>query len=153
MNFELFDFSVADIGTKPLRSGLKEFALQEGSDSKIAKAFLKASLPQGLESHLRTYVTKTLTPLAVRSSSLLEDARYQAYAGLYNTYMLPNDHPDPEQRLNHLLQAVKLVYASTYFEAPKSFSKRVGHSVHQEKMAVPAHRSFRPKAICWAESL
>ncbi len=118
------------------QGGLKDYALQEVSDSNIAEAFLKTPLPQEMESRLRTYVAKTLTPLAVRSSSLLEDARYQAYAGLYNTYMLPNDHPDPEQRLKHLMQAVKLIYASTYFEAPKSFSRRVGHSVHREKMAV-----------------
>ncbi|MEJ2040894.1 MAG: PEP/pyruvate-binding domain-containing protein, partial [Desulfosarcinaceae bacterium] len=73
---------------------------------------------------------------AVRSSSLLEDAQHHAYAGLYQTYMLPNDAPDLEQRLEHLLQAVKLVYASTYFQGPRAYARRVGHRTEEEKMAV-----------------
>ena len=75
-------------------------------------------------------------PLAIRSSSLLEDAQFRAYAGLYRTYMITNDCPDLEQRLKHLVHAIKLVYASTYYEGPKAFSKRVGHRTEEEQMAV-----------------
>ena len=72
----------------------------------------------------------------MRSSSLLEDAQFRAYAGLYRTYMLPNDHPDLEVRLAQLINAIKLVYASTYFQSPKAFSRRVGQRTEEEKMAV-----------------
>ena len=72
----------------------------------------------------------------MRSSSLLEDAQFRAYAGLYRTYMLPNDHPDLDTRLAQLVNAIKLVYASTYFQSPKAFSRRVGQRTEEEKMAV-----------------
>ena len=68
--------------------------------------------------------------------SLLEDAQFRAYAGLYRTYMLPNDDPGLDTRLEQLINAIKLVYASTYFQGPKAFSKRVGHRTEEEKMAV-----------------
>jgi hypothetical protein len=105
-------------------------------DEQIANAFLQAAFPQWIENDLRAYLEKARYPLAIRSSSLLEDAQFRAYAGLYRTYMLPNDHPDIEERLAHLIQAIKLVYASTYFQAPKSFSRRVGHRTEEEQMAV-----------------
>jgi hypothetical protein len=75
-------------------------------------------------------------PLAVRSSSLLEDAQFRAYAGLYKTYMLANDHEDLQCRLDQLIDAIKMVYASTYFQAPRAFSRRVGNRIEEEKMAV-----------------
>jgi hypothetical protein len=62
-------------------------------------------------------------PLAIRSSSLLEDAQFSAYAGLYRTYMITNDCPDLELRLNHLIHAIKLVYASTYYKGPQGLFK------------------------------
>jgi hypothetical protein len=66
----------------------------------------------------------------------LEDAQFRAYAGLYRTYMLPNDNPDLEIRLGQLIHAIKLVYASTYFQGPKAFSRRIGHRTEEERMAV-----------------
>jgi hypothetical protein len=75
-------------------------------------------------------------PLAVRSSSLLEDAQFQPFAGIYKTFMLPNNHPDPAIRLERLVMAVKLVYASTYFDSPKSYAQSTYHRLEDEKMAV-----------------
>ena len=88
------------------------------------------------KSDLRAYLEQVCYPLAVRSSGLLEDAQFEAYAGLYRTYMLPNNHPDIEQRLAQLIYAIKLVYASTFFQAPKAFSRRVGRRTEEERMAV-----------------
>jgi hypothetical protein len=72
----------------------------------------------------------------VRSSSLLEDAQFQPFAGIYRTVMLPNNHPEPGVRLERLVSAVKLVYASTYFESPKAFARSTSHRIEEEKMAV-----------------
>ena len=105
-------------------------------DEEVAQIFLQSTFPQWLSELLHAYLLKIKYPLAIRSSSLLEDAQYRTYAGLYRTYMLPNDHPDLEERLRQLIAAIKLVYASTYFNGPKAFSKRVGHRTEEEKMAV-----------------
>ncbi len=105
-------------------------------DEEIATAFLESDFPEWVVDSLRGYMAKVDYPLAIRSSSLLEDAQFRAYAGLYKTYMLSNDSPELETRLTHLLEAIKLVYASSYFQAPKAFSKRVGHRTEEEKMAV-----------------
>jgi DNA-binding NarL/FixJ family response regulator len=115
---------------------LRELAKSAAPDVEIAEAFRAASFPQWMAEDLKLYLDRIKYPLAVRSSSLLEDAQFRAYAGLYRTYMLPNDHPDLETRLEQLISAIKLVYASTYFQDPKAFSKRVGHRTEEEKMAV-----------------
>jgi hypothetical protein len=70
----------------------------------------------------------------------LEDAQFKAYAGLYKTYMLSNDYPDLDRRVRQLIDAIKLVYASTFFKAPRDFAKRVGHRIEEEKMAVIIQR-------------
>ncbi|MFH1138509.1 MAG: PEP/pyruvate-binding domain-containing protein [Pseudomonadota bacterium] len=115
---------------------LKELAKNEAPDAEIARRFAETPFPERITAQLRDYLSAVSYPLAVRSSGLLEDARYRAYAGLYRTYMIPNDHPDLETRLAHLISAVKLVYASTYFLGPKRFSRRVGQRTEEEKMAV-----------------
>jgi hypothetical protein len=107
-------------------NGLRELAKSDAPDEEIAEAFGNASFPQWIAEDLKIYLNRIKYPLAIRSSSLLEDAQFRAYAGLYRTYMLPNDHPDLEIRLEQLISAIKLVYASTYFRDPKAFSKRVG---------------------------
>jgi len=76
----------------------------------------------------------------VRSSSLLEDAQFQPFAGIYKTIMLPNNHPDPAVRLERLVTAIKLVYASTYFASPKSYAQSTYHRLEDEKMAVVIQR-------------
>lgn len=119
---------------------LKALARAHLSDEHIAERFLAGAFPEEIKHKLRAYLSHIRHPLAVRSSSLLEDARFRAYAGLYKTIMLSNDHPDMECRLNQLIDAIKLVYASTYFQNPKAFSKRVGHRIEEEKMAVIIHK-------------
>ena len=106
---------------------LKEHSKSGAPDKEIAEKFLAADFPQWIADDLRAYLEKIHYPLAIRSSSLLEDAQFRAYAGLYRTYMLPNDDLDLEIRLSQLIHAIKLVYASTYFQGPKAFSHRIGH--------------------------
>jgi len=117
-------------------NNLKNLAKSDARDEEIAEAFKNANFPQWIADELEHYLERISYPLAVRSSSLLEDAQFHAYAGLYRTYMLPNNHPDLTVRLDQLINAIKLVYASTYFRDPKAFSKRVGHRTEEEKMAV-----------------
>lgn len=115
---------------------LKSLSKSNFNDAEIADIFLKAPLPQWILKKLKAFLGQVSYPLAVRSSGLLEDAQTRAYAGLYSTYMLPNDDPILQHRLEHLCQAIKLVYASTYYEDPKRFAQRVGHRTEEEKMAV-----------------
>ncbi len=128
-----FDAFVAD-------NDLKRFATHDAPDEAVADAFRRAAFPQPIADDLRACLARVTYPLAVRSSSLLEDAKFRAYAGLYRTYMLPNDHPSLDVRLRQLIAAIKLVYASTYFQSPKAFSRRVGHRTEEEKMAVIVQR-------------
>jgi hypothetical protein len=130
---EGFDAFVAE-------NDLKRFATRDAPDEAVVEAFRGATFPQAIADDLRAYLARVSYPLAVRSSSLLEDAKFRAYAGLYRTYMLPNDHPSLDVRLKQLIAAIKLVYASTYFQSPKAFSKRVGHRTEEEKMAVIVQR-------------
>jgi CheY-like chemotaxis protein len=121
-------------------NGLRYLSEADLPDEKIADCFINARFPLWIEEKLRDYLTQVHYPLAVRSSSLLEDAQFRAYAGLYRTYMITNDCPDLQLRLNHLIHAIKLVYASTYYKGPKAFSKRVGHRTEEEQMAVIVQR-------------
>ncbi|MBI9111561.1 PEP/pyruvate-binding domain-containing protein [Maridesulfovibrio ferrireducens] len=105
-------------------------------DKQVAQLFSDAFFPGWIEAQLWAYLKEVKYPLSVRSSSLLEDAQYQAYAGLYSTYMIPNDNGDLEKRLEQLVGAIKLVWASTYYRAPKSFSQRVNQRTDEEKMGV-----------------
>ena len=115
-------------------------AEEDLSDREISTRFLWGVFPKAAKNDLRAFLSQVRYPLAVRSSSLLEDAQFQAYAGLYRTYMLPNEHPNLEKRLEHLVYAIKLVYASTYFRGPKAFSRRIGRRIEDEKMAVIVQR-------------
>ena len=119
---------------------LKHFATRGEADEKVAEAFGRAVFPPAVADQLRAYLGRITYPLAVRSSSLLEDAKVRAYAGLYRTCMLPNDHPSLDVRFRQLIEAIKLIYASTYFQNPKAFSHRVGHRSEEEKMAVIIQR-------------
>jgi hypothetical protein len=105
-------------------------------DKEIVECFQKAHFPEDIAEDLRAYLAQVHYPLAIRSSGLLEDAQFRAYACLYSTYLIPNHHPDLEARLAHLIAAIKGVYASTYFREAKGFARRVGHRTEDEKMAV-----------------
>lgn len=117
-------------------NNLTSLIKQDLGNEIIADRFLQGSFPGELRHKLKTFLKYVRHPIAVRSSSLLEDAKFRAYAGLYKTYMLPNNSPDLEYRLEHLIHSIKLVYASTYYREPKAFSRRVGNRVEEEEMAV-----------------
>ena len=118
------------------RNNLQHFAAEEVQDQKIADAFLKAEMPDWLAKELAFYLSQVKVPLSIRSSSALEDLQFQPYAGLYQTYMIPNNHPDPSVRLKQLTNAIKLVYASTYYESPKAFGRHTSSRPQEEAMAV-----------------
>lgn len=126
---EAFDAFLAD-------NELKGLWKKNWSDERIVAKFLASRLPIWLLHYLEAYLSKVHYPLAIRSSSLLEDSQFQPYAGLYRTYMIPNNHPEPAVRLEQLMRAVKLVYASTYLEAPRAFARSTSHRMEEEKMAV-----------------
>ncbi len=106
------------------------------TDAAIADRFTAAPLPASVVDDLDAYLARVDRPLAVRSSSLLEDSLSRPYAGIYKTYMLPNDHQDRRVRLEELMTAVKLIYASTFFEEPRAFAARTQQKPDEEKMAV-----------------
>ena len=115
---------------------LRELGKVDLPDDDIADRFLDTPFPADVTDALRAFLQSADYPLAVRSSGLLEDAQNRAYAGLYRTYMIPNDHPQLEVRLANLVKAIKLVYASTYCRGPKAFARRVGLRTEEERMAV-----------------
>jgi CheY-like chemotaxis protein len=119
-----------------LSNHLQYVAKTDLSDCEIAAIFLRAQMPEWLVSNLEAFLSQVSYPLSIRSSSLLEDAHFQPYAGLYQTYMIPNNHPDPAVRLSQLIDAIKLVYASTYYEDPKSFTRHSVSQPQEEAMAV-----------------
>lgn len=104
-------------------------------DHRIAAAFQAADLPVELVGDLWALVAQVHTPLAVRSSSLLEDALNQPFAGVYATKMTPNNQPDTETRFHRLVEAVKLVYASTFFDSARQY-RRVAATGGEDRMAV-----------------
>ena len=117
-------------------NNLFEVALGVHEDETIAGAFLRARFPEEAYQSIRNYLENVDYPLAVRSSSLLEDSQHQPFAGIYTSHMIPNNHPDDSLRLKQLLHAVKLVYASTFFQAAKSYISSTQNRIEEEKMAV-----------------
>ena len=105
-----------------------------------SERFLRRSLPGEMLQSARRLPGVARYPLAVRSSSLLEDSQYQPLAGVYETYMLPNNHPDPAVRLQQLIRAVKRVYASTFLTYAKNYFKVTPYRLEEEKMAVIVQR-------------
>ena len=117
-------------------NGLLELALHGDDDSEIERRFLAASFPIALLDSLLAFLEGVHYPLAVRSSSLLEDSQYQPFSGVYETFMLANRHPDIQVRLEQLLEAIKLVYASTFSQHAKAYVRRTPYRLEEEKMAV-----------------
>jgi len=105
-------------------------------DEQIVDAFQRAELPAQLVLDLRAFVAQIRVPLAVRSSSLLEDAMDEPLAGVYATKMIPNNQSDPEDRLRKLSDAIKYVYASTFLGKAAACLAATGHRSGDEKMAV-----------------
>jgi len=118
------------------RNGLYEIAYSDDPDDRIAHAFQNAELPAELVGDLWALISAVHTPLAVRSSSMLEDAMYEPFAGVYATKMIPNNQHDIDQRFHKLVEAIKFVYASIYFKSAKDYIRVTGKSITNEKMAV-----------------
>ncbi len=105
-------------------------------DDLIAHAFQNTHLPVQLVGDVRALVQQVHTPLAVRSSSMLEDAMFEPFASVYGTKMIPNNQSDVDSRFRKLVEAIKYVYASTFFRAAGNYMKATHHSTLDEKMAV-----------------
>jgi hypothetical protein len=118
------------------RNQLDEAAFSNMPDDRIANAFQRADMPFEVLGELRGLIDSTTTPLAVRSSGLLEDITHRPFAGVYLTKMIPNNQPDPDTRFRKLIEAIKFVWASTYFKIALDYCRATGLSIRDEKMAV-----------------
>jgi hypothetical protein len=116
-------------------NGLYQIALSDASDETILHAFLHAKLPDRLVEDFFAFFDVVHAPLAIRSSSLLEDSHYQPFAGIYSTYMIPYLE-DKYERLRMLSDAIKGVYASVYYRDSKAYMQATRNVIDQEKMAV-----------------
>ncbi|MCI0617236.1 PEP/pyruvate-binding domain-containing protein, partial [bacterium] len=106
------------------------------SDGEIARAFQNGQLPPEILGDLRALTQQVKVPLAIRSSSLMEDALHQPFAGVYGTKMIPNNQPSADIRFQKLTEAIKFVYASTFFKRAQNYLKALDQSSVTEKMAV-----------------
>ncbi len=122
------------------RNRLRGFALDSSDPDEIENRFVAAELSADISGDLAALLSTMRHPLAVRSSSLLEDSQYQPFAGIYDTFMLPNDHPRADVRLRQLLTAIKRVYASTFSPAAKRYFTDGPYRLEEEKMAVVLQR-------------
>lgn len=120
---------------------LEYLAFTEVDDLEITRKFVDSeNYPAEIISKLRNFLEITQSPLAVRSSSLLEDSQFLPFAGVYETYMIPNSNPDLDVRLDELLQSIKSVYASTFHKKAKDYIKSTSYGLEEEKMAVVIQR-------------
>jgi hypothetical protein len=126
---DLFDLFVR-------HNGLDALLRSDEPDEAIARAFQAAELPSIVVGDLRALAESYREPIAVRSSSLLEDDLRHPFAGVYETKMLPNQAPSADARFRQLVEAIKLVYASTYFHGARSYARSAGRAITEEKMAV-----------------
>jgi len=118
------------------QNNLYEIAYSDKRDELIAHAFQKAELPVQLVGDIRALLMSIRTPLAVRSSSMLEDKMFEPFASVYETKMIPNNLPDIDARFRKLVEAIKFIYASTFFKGAKNYMKVTHNHTRDEKMAV-----------------
>ncbi len=118
------------------KNNLLEYALGDRSDNEIARTFVNAKMPKDIVSDLKAFLDVVDHPLAIRSSSLLEDSHYQPFAGIFDTHMLPNCHKDRDVRLERLEMAIKYIFASIFFKNSKNYIEATSNRVEEEKMAV-----------------
>ncbi len=118
-----------------LENGLQYVINSDASDAEILSEFVSSNLPGDLADALRSFIRVVHTPLAVRSSSKLEDSYYQPFAGVYSTYMIPSVENE-DQMLRLLAKAIKSVYASVYFAASKGYITATANVISEEKMAI-----------------
>ena len=126
---DLFDRFLAE-------NNLLDFGMNCHDDAEIQRRFLAASLPASLRDDLTAFLEEVKYPLAVRSSSLLEDSQYQPFTGVYETFMLANQQTDLQMRLSLLMEAIKRTYASTFSQHAKAYVRATPFRLEEEKMAV-----------------
>lgn len=115
---------------------LENYIFSEMSYIDLLNIFSKSSLSENLRNDLKDYIDVVKRPIAIRSSGLFEDALGQPFAGVYSTYLIPNNSQDDTKRLQDLELAIKLVYASVYSKSSKNYFKAIDSSVADEKMAI-----------------
>jgi CheY-like chemotaxis protein len=121
-------------------NGVDRFFGGKESFPRIKQKLSNAELTAGLREKLRMYVAQVRCPISVRSSGQFEDSLSQPFAGIYDTYLLPNNHPDDKMRLAYLEQAVKLVYASVFSPSARSYFDAIDYKIDEEKMSVLLQR-------------
>jgi CheY-like chemotaxis protein len=117
-------------------NGLSDLFGPEVGYRQAKERFLAGSLTPAVRDRLRRYLERTTRPVCVRSSGMFEDSLSQPFAGIYDTYLLPNNEPDLELRLRNVESAVKLVYASMLSESARAYFEAISYKVDEEKMAV-----------------
>jgi hypothetical protein len=118
------------------RNKLWDKVHRETDDMKIKRMFLKGNLTDTLMKKLRVLLDLITKPIAIRSSGMFEDSLMQPFAGIFETYILPNNHPDPDERLRQATDAIKLVFASVFLKTARDYIKAVHYQIEEEKMAV-----------------
>ena len=111
-------------------------ALSDSPDDEILRHFLAARLPEDLVADVSVFLSAVKSPIAVRSSSLLEDSHYQPFAGIYSTYMVPYDPSSHANTLRMVCEAIKAVYASVYYHDSKAYMMATQNVIDEEKMAI-----------------
>jgi CheY-like chemotaxis protein len=118
------------------RNRLRDFAIECDDDKELVRRFVAGGFAEHVRRDIAAFMRRHRCPLAVRSSSLLEDSQYQPFAGIYDTYMLPNNEASHEGRLGELVAAVKQVYASTFSTHAKAYVDATPYRLEEEKMGV-----------------
>jgi len=126
---EIFDEFMED-------NDLYKIAMSDQPDEEILQAFLDASIPNRIQEDLLAFIRIVDNPVAVRSSSLLEDSHYQPFAGIYSTYMVPCINMTEEEKILSMSNAIKAVYASVFYQASKAYMNATSHVIDEEKMAI-----------------
>ena len=115
---------------------LFDIAFRSSDQEKIKNAFLAGDLSVSLKDKLMQYIQHIKEPLAIRSSGLFEDSLLQPFSGVYDTYLIPNNHPDSEIRFEQLMNAIKLIYASVFSNDARSYFQAINYKIEEEKMAI-----------------
>lgn len=118
------------------QNNLRAFLGGSPSEEAIARKFMDSLLPEEIQHNLRVLTQHVSCPLAVRSSSILEDSRILPFAGIYNTYIVPNSSDDKDVCLQQLSDAVKLIYACVFYNAPIRYAQNAGIRIEEERMSV-----------------
>ncbi|MCF7792363.1 MAG: hypothetical protein K9N09_00020 [Candidatus Cloacimonetes bacterium] len=128
------------IGTREFDDFIESNDLSEWvndkTDDEIKDRFIESELSDNLTYILRRFLQKVNYPITVRSSGLLEDSQSQPFAGVYDTFMLPNNHPEIDMRIKHLSDAIKLVFSSVFISKARNYIESIHYKVEEEKMAV-----------------